>query len=573
MTYQGNGISEGIANGRIYRYLPAEIHITRQSVSKSEAGQNLEKFQRLRRTAMQELLQMEHKLQTTDPGKAKIFAAHQEMLEDEELQESISNAIEECYSLDWAIESSFSQFITLLSKAKDPLISARTADLEDVKNRLLRLVAGVPERNLAELPPDTIVVAYELLPSDTAVIDREHVKGIITEIGGVTSHTAIIARSYGIPAVSGVTDALECFQDGGEIIINALSGEVIYAPTQEELLEAAHLKNEYMKEKEVSKQFLVRPCQTSDHVSVKTGINIGALEEEESLLPYVDYIGLFRTEFIYMDSGHMPTEEEQYEAYRHILEKARGKTVVLRTLDIGGDKVLPYLELPKEENPFLGNRALRFCLEHEELFITQLRAALRASVYGDLWVMFPMIGSIGDIRSALTAFEAAKRSLEKDRLPFDDGTKVGIMIEIPAIALLAEEAARQVDFASIGTNDLLQYLTAADRQNAQVIKYYNAGIPAVLRLIDYVNQIFTEQGKTVSVCGEMGGDPVYAPIFAGMGIRKLSMGMSRITAVKQAMSCFSAEELCAIKDCVLEMDSTEQIVSFMKAEIAGKRDK
>lgn len=574
MKYQGNCISEGIAIGRAYTYSPVEIHITEHTIARSEVAQTLEEFQDLKRTAMQELLQLQRKLQATDPGKAKIFAAHKEMLEDEELEECICDAIEECYTLDWAIESSFTQFIDLLSKAKDPLISARTADLLDVKKRLLRIRSGTPEKNLAKLPPDAIIISHDLLPSDTAAIDRKHVKGIITEIGGDTSHTAIIARSYGIPAISGVPQAVECLKDGEQIIMNALSGEIIYAPTPEELLAATRAKNSFMQEKEIQNQFLKRPCRTSDHVSVMTGINIGALtEEEERLLPYVDYIGLFRTEFLYMDSDHMPTEEEQYEAYRNVLEKSGGKTVTLRTLDIGGDKVLPYFELPKEENPFLGNRALRLCLDYEELFNTQLRAALRASVHGDLWIMFPMVGSISDIRRALAALEAAKRSLEKDRLPFDEETKIGIMIEIPAIAVLAEEAARYVDFASIGTNDLLQYLSAADRQNAQIVKYYHAGIPAALRLIDHVSRKFAEQGKTVGVCGEMGGDPVFAPIFAGMGIRKLSMSTSRIAAVKQVMSLFSAEELAAVKECVLARDSTEQIAAFMEAEIAKKQEK
>lgn len=574
MIYQGNCVSEGIAIGQVYRFVPVDIHITQQTIPESEVEQTLEKFQEIKLAAIQELLQIQQNLQKTDPEKAKIFAAHQEMVEDEELSESICEAVEDCCDLNWAIEFSFSQFITLLSKAKDPLIRARTADLEDVKKRLLRILAGVPETSLSKLPPDTIIVTYDLLPSDTARIDRKHVRGIITEVGGETSHMAIIARSYGIPAISGVPKALECFKEGEPIILNALSGEIINNPTQEELHEAADKKNKFFKEKELQEQFFKRPCCTSDGASVMTGINIGAMnEEEKSLMPYVDYIGLFRTEFLYMDSDHMPTEEEQFQAYCSILEKAQGKPVTLRTLDIGGDKSLPYFELPKEDNPFLGNRALRLCLEHEELFKTQLRAALRAAVYGDLWMMFPMVGSMDDIHRALSAVEAAKQSLRNDKLPFDNHIKLGIMIEIPAIAVMAEEAARYVDFASIGTNDLLQYLSAADRQNAQVAKYYNAGIPAALKLIYHVAQKFEEQGKTVSICGEMGGHPLYAPIFAGMGIKKLSMSISRIAAVKQVIFYFSTEELNALTECVLVKESTEQIVSIVEAEITKKQGK
>lgn len=572
MNYYGNGVSKGIAIGNVFCYTPFQSHISRQPLLLCEVPEVLQKFKNLKTTAYNELSEIIQNMSKKHPEKAKIFSAHQEILEDEELLEEIQDKIQnEKMNLDWAIDTVFTSFIQLLSQAKDPLISARTSDLADVRNRLLRISAQVPEKNLSSLPKDTIVVAHDLLPSDTATIDRQHILGIITEIGGETSHSAIIAKSYGIPAILGVPHITECLKDGDLIIANAFSGEICASPTEEQLTHAFKLREDFFFKKEQQKEYLAKPALTKDHMQIQIGMNIGALRsDEEACLLCTDFIGLYRTEFLYMDAQHLPTEEEQFKAYRDTLSKAKGKPVTLRTLDIGGDKALPYFALPKEENPFLGNRALRLCLQNKELFQTQLRAALRASIYGDLWIMFPMVGSLHDIQLALSEVEIAKASLRDRQLPFKDDVKLGIMIEIPAIAIYAQEAARYVDFASIGTNDLCQYLAAADRLNPAVTSYYNAAIPAVLRLVQHAAHAFEENGKSVSVCGEMGGNPIYAPLFIGMGIHKLSMSVSSIAAVKQQIAQFSSKELTDLTQKALSFSSTEEIVACVNTFLDNK---
>ncbi|MCU6746103.1 phosphoenolpyruvate--protein phosphotransferase [Faecalicatena acetigenes] len=575
MNYYGSGVSKGIAIGNVFCYTPFKSHIHKQFLSSAEVPAVLQEFDRLKTVAYKELSDIIQQMSKEHPDKAKIFSAHQEILEDEELLEEIEDKIRtEKMNLDWAIENVFTSFIALLSKTKDPLISARTADLTDVKNRLLRLSAKVPEKNLSSLPKDVIVIAHDLLPSDTATIDQQHILGIITEIGGETSHSAIIAKSYGIPAILGVPHITEYLKEDEYIIANALSGEITTSPTEEQLTQASQLRDDFLYKKEQQKKYLSKPCLTKDHVQIQIGMNVGALRpDEEACLPYTDFIGLYRTEFLYMDSQQLPTEEEQFMAYREILTKAEGKPVTLRTLDIGGDKTLPYFTLPKEENPFLGNRALRLCLNHKELFQAQLRAALRASVYGNLWIMFPMVGSLHDIQMARSEIEYAKASLRKKQIPFRDDVKLGIMIEIPAIAIYAQEAAKYVDFASIGTNDLCQYLSAADRQNPAVTSYYTSAIPAVLRLTQHVARVFHKNKKPVSVCGEMGGSPIYAPLFVGMDIHKLSMSTSAIAAVKQQIAQFSIEELTYIAQNALSLSSTEEITTYVNAFLDNESHK
>lgn len=570
MKYYGNPVSEGISIGNVYRYVPFEADIKQQTIPDEQIPGALEQLKQLKETAEKELLKIEETFKNTDPEKGKIFAAHREILDDEAILDEITNAVqEEHFSLDYAIETVFNQFTALFSKINDPLIRARTADLEDVKKRLLRILKNVPEQNLSALPGDVIITAHDLLPSDTATIDRNHVLGIITEIGGETSHSAIIARSYGIPAVLGISQAMDLFHEGDLIIENAVTGEIILSPSAEEINAAKKAREAFLLKKKQQENFRAGACRTKDGSSILIGMNIGALRpEERESIPYVDYIGLFRSEFLYMDSDHLPTEEEQYHAYTKVLEEADGRPVTLRTLDIGGDKTLPYFDLPEEENPFLGNRALRLCLTHTDVFRTQLRAALRAALHGDLQIMFPMVGSISDIKRAAAEVENAKQSLMKEQIPFKDDIKLGIMIEIPAIALLADTAARYVDFASIGTNDLCQYLSAADRQNNAVVPYYQSCTPALYRLLKYTAQQFEKQGKPVSVCGEMGGNPASALILAGLGIHKLSMSSSRIASVKQALAQFSMDELREISRTVLTMETSDEINLFINDKLS-----
>ncbi len=561
MLYKGNPVCAGYAAGPVYQYRPFSCDVQEETISEEEIPAALARLKRLHNAAAAELEEIYRRMSAHDEEKARVFRAHLEILEDEALAEEIELAVtDENAALDWAIASVFDRFIRLLSKTADPLIRERTADLEDVKLRLLRLSAGVPERNLSRLPGPVVVAAHDLLPSDTATIDRNNVLAILTETGGPTSHSAIIARSYGIPAILGIP-GITALPDGEAVLADAVSGTVRTAPTEEEAAAFRAAQEAFLRARDADAVYLSRPCATADGVHIDIGMNVGALNDaERACISCCDFAGLFRTEFLYMDAAYLPTEEEQFRAYRATLEAFCGKPVTLRTLDIGGDKTLPYFPLPQEENPFLGNRALRLCLTHRELFLTQLRAALRAAAYGELWLMFPMVGSIADIRRALDALDEAKASLERDGLPYGQ-CKTGIMIEIPAIALMAGEAAALVDFASIGTNDLCQYLSAADRQNPEVEPYYQEALPAALRMISGIANAFA--GKPLSVCGEMGGDPRLAPVLAGLGLRKLSMSASRIAAVKRALAGKTISELQAIAATVLRLQTAEEIQNYL----------
>lgn len=544
MLYHGNAVCEGYAVGPIYSYKPFEFHPTEARIADREIPEALEKLREIRQKADEELQSVYEQMMERDPSKAEVFQAHREILEDEAMVEDMENAIsDENSDVAWAIASVFDGYSAMIGQSGDALIQERVADMQDVKNRMLRISQGAENKSLSSLPYPSIIVTHDLLPSDTATIDRANVLAIVTEIGGPTSHAAIIARSYGIPTILGMENAVTALRDGETVIVDAVKGEVLTEQDDSVIAEFQKREEHFKEQKRLEAQWLDKPCCTSDGEPVAIGMNIGALNNtEKELIPACDLCGLFRTEFLYMDSDHMPTEEEQFQAYRKTLEAFRGKPVTLRTLDIGGDKTLPYFQLPKEDNPFLGNRALRLCLSNRPLFIRQLRAALRAACYGDLWIMFPMVGSIEDIYQAKEALEEARESLKRDNIPFGE-CKVGIMVEIPSIALLAEEAAQLVDFASIGTNDLSQYLSASDRQNPSVAPYYQASLPAALRAIRIIVDGFQGNGKPISVCGEMGGDPLVAPILVGMGIRKLSMSASRLARIKKEIGTRTLEEL------------------------------
>ena len=557
--FRGEAVSGGIAIGKAYHYCPVEY-----TVEPAQAGNPAEERKRLetaRAKALEELKTIQNSFPEEQKDKAMIFAAHQELLEDEELLDMLQMGIQdEGYTAEYAVQSSFEEYIGLLSRVKDPTIAGRVADLKDVRNRLLRILHGDPEKSLSRLPGDVIIVAHDLLPSDTATMDRQHVLGILTEVGGKTSHSAILARSMHIPAVLGVTDVRKNIADGEEIILDAVEGLVLRDPTDEETAEYRKQEEAFQVRRRQTETYLAAEPRTKDGVPVQIGLNIGGADADETYR-YVDFVGLFRTEFLYMENDHWPTEEEQFEAYARVLRLAKGKPVTLRTLDIGGDKQLPYYELPKEGNPFLGKRALRLCLAEEPLFRIQLRAAYRASVYGKLQIMFPMVGSLDDIARAKAVAESVQQELAAEGVPMGE-VPLGIMIEIPAIAMLAPLAAAEVDFASIGTNDLCQYLCAADRMNASVAAYSQSMGPAMLKTLKMIIDAFRAAGKPLSVCGEMGGDPAAAALLVGMGLRKLSMSASSVAAIKEMLATHTLPELEAKAAAALQCRTQAEVLSL-----------
>lgn len=572
MEYKGNPVSEGIAVGKAYLYQPYVPQVTEGEIPEDQAPAAVARYEQLLEGAKQELAAIRERLEKAGDGdKAKIFTAHQDILFDVAMDEEIRDKITyDFMTPEWAIHKVYEKFIKILNKAKDDLIRERVADMRDVKNRLLRIAAGVPEKNLAALGEPVIVVAHDLLPSDTATLDRKNVLALVTEIGGATSHSAIIARSYEIPALLGVDGAMENLSHGQEIAVDAVEGLLVADPSGEVKADFAQKREAFLKRREEEKRFLGVEPRMADGTLLPVHLNVGSANDQElAAEKYTDGVGLFRTEFIYMGKEQLPTEDEQYEIYKKVLAAFGDRPVTIRTLDIGGDKKLQCMELPVEENPFLGNRALRLCFSMPEVFLTQLRAALRASVHGNLWIMFPMVGSMDDIRRAKAFVQQAKDQLDAQGVPYSPNVKLGIMVEIPSIALVADLAAKEVDFASIGTNDLTQYSTAVDRMNPALREYYQSYHPALFRLIGYVVESFAKEGKPVSVCGEMGGDPYAAAVLAGLGMSKLSMGSASVARIKKMLSGLTMEKARELAAKARSLPTNDEVESYLKAELAA----
>jgi phosphotransferase system enzyme I (PtsI) len=537
MILTGNGVSPGIAAGKIYVYIKKSIEPVIRYVLPGEEQSELNHYLAVKKQAVKYLENLKLAVERCDLEKAKIFDAHKDIVDDIVLNEEIPSRItKERMTGDWAVFQAYETFITMVRNTGDSLIAERAADFEDVRALLLRLWHGRKNENLSTLDGPVIVAAKELLPSDTASMDGSKVLAILGETGGATSHSAIIARSYGIPAILGIQGLMETVKHGQMAAVNADEGTVILDPDKAKIKEYAVKSVSFHKNRLIAETFLDGESRTKDKVKIDIGLNIANADDKElEAQKYADFAGLFRTEFLYMGRDTLPTGDEQFSVYRRVLESFGKRPVYLRTLDVGGDKPLASMNLPHEENPFLGNRALRFCFTHLDIFKTQIRAALRASVYGKLWIMLPMVASIDDIRNAKEQIAAVMEEMRKNGEPFGE-VKTGIMIEIPSIALAADHAVKEVDFASIGSNDLCQYLCAADRTNSAVQPYYQSYHPAMFKLIKEISSAFAAAGKPLSICGELGGDPLAVPALIGMGMRKFSMGAASIAAVKRVIA-------------------------------------
>ncbi|MCL2066345.1 MAG: phosphoenolpyruvate--protein phosphotransferase [Treponema sp.] len=568
MVLKGNPVSPGAALGHVHVYRSFSPEASESFIEKNAAGSEKKRYEETREKAAAEIQDICNSLKNDDPKKTNIFSAHLDILNDPAAYEEITERIETglCAG-DWAIWNIYTKYINMLLKTEDAVIRERYVDFEDVRNRILRIWHGFPESNLSSLTAPVIVAAKDLLPSDTATIDRRNVLAIITETGGSTSHSAIIARSYGIPAILGIPNLLDKIKHGAFAAVDAFTGEVFTEPDNETITLLSAKRERSLKEAAETKTFQKIEPITADGYRMEIGLNIGSANDEELAgAEYTDFAGLFRTEFLFMGRSTLPCEEEQFAAYRKVLEIFGKKPVYLRTLDIGGDKTLSCLELPKEDNPFLGKRALRLCFGNPGIFKTQLRAALRASVFGNLHLMLPMVGSIDDIRHAKAIIEEARAELEAEGARNNWEYKLGIMIEVPSIALIADIAAAEIDFASIGTNDLCQYLCAADRMNPEVSGYYQSFHPAMFRLIGETAAHFNRAGKPLSVCGEMGGNPLAAAVLTGLGIRKLSMGPASIAPVKRMLSHLSVKNAEEIADKVKGFCTAAEVENYLERE-------
>lgn len=507
---------------------------------------------------------------------AQVFDAHLMVLEDPELQHAYTQKIDdETLNAESAVRQTADFYIEIFKGMEDnPYMQERAADIKDVTDRLVAHLLGVKIPDLSTIDEEVVVVAYDLTPSDTAQLNRQFVKGFATDIGGRTSHSAIMSRSLEIAAVVGTGNVSKEINDGDTVIVDGLNGDVIVNPDDATIAEYEKIAADFLARKAEWEKLKDAETLTRDGKKFEIAANIGTPKDLEGVHANgAEAIGLYRTEFLYMDSDEMPTEDEQFESYKVVLEGMNGHPVVVRTMDIGGDKHLPYLQLPEEMNPFLGYRAIRIGLNQPELLRVQLRALLRASVYGSLRIMFPMISNLPEFRAAKAIYEEEKAKLEAEGVEVADDIQVGIMIEIPAAAVIADQFAKEVDFFSIGTNDLIQYTMAADRMNEHVSYLYQPFNPSVLRLIKNVIDASHKEGKWTGMCGEVAGEPMAAPLLVGMGLDEFSMSASSVLKIRSLISKLDSNEMAELANKVVtEATSSDEAEALIKAAVPELAD-
>ncbi|MCM3730941.1 phosphoenolpyruvate--protein phosphotransferase [Fictibacillus nanhaiensis] len=561
----GIAASAGIAIAKAFVLQNPELTIEKKSVE--DSAQEIDRFQAALEKSKEELTVIKDKAnKELGEDKAAIFAAHLLVLSDPELVDAVKQKIEsEKVNAESAMNDVSSMFIDMFDQMDNEYMKERAADIRDVSKRVLAHLLDVQFATPASISEEVVILAEDLTPSDTAQLNRKFVKGFATDIGGRTSHSAIMSRSMEIPAVVGTKTITEKVENGVMIIIDGLDGQVIIDPTQDEIATYEEKQKQYQNQKEEWAKLVNEKTISSDKVQVELAANIGTPADVKGVLENgAEGVGLYRTEFLYMGRDQLPTEEEQYTAYKEVLEKMEGKPVVIRTLDIGGDKELPYLNLPKELNPFLGFRAIRLCLEEQDMFRTQLRALLRASTFGNLKIMFPMIATLEEFRSAKSILIEEKEKLVKEGTEVSENIEVGIMVEIPSTAVMADTFAKEVDFFSIGTNDLIQYTMAADRMNEQVSYLYQPYSPAILRLVKMVIDAAHKEGKWTGMCGEMAGDPIAIPILLGLGLDEFSMSATSVLPARSQIRGLSKEKISAHIDEILQMDTMKDVVEFVE---------
>jgi phosphoenolpyruvate-protein phosphotransferase (PTS system enzyme I) len=567
MTFlQGIAASNGIAIAKAYRLVEPNLSFEKQTIEDAES--EVSRFKEAIEKSKAELEAIRDRAQVElGADKAAIFEAHLLVLTDPELNGPIEDKIKsEKVNAEAALKDTADMFVMMFEQMDNEYMKERAADIRDVTKRILSHLLGVQLVNPSMIAEEVIIVAEDLTPSDTAQLNRQYVLGFTTDIGGRTSHSAIMARSMEIPAVVGTKSATEDINNGDLVIVDGLKGEVHINPTPELVEEYRNIHQQYEAQKTEWAKLVNEKTVSADDHHVELAANIGTPKDLKGVIENGgEGVGLYRTEFLYMGRNQLPTEEEQYEAYKAVLEGMNGKPVVVRTLDIGGDKELPYLQLPKELNPFLGFRAIRLCLEEQDIFRTQLRALLRASSYGNLKVMFPMIATLDEFREAKAILEDEKQKLISAGQKVSDSIELGIMVEIPSTAVLADQFAKEVDFFSIGTNDLIQYTMAADRMNQRVSYLYQPYSPSILRLVKMVIDAAHAEGKWAGMCGEMAGDETAIPLLIGLGLDEFSMSATSILKARSQIKKLSKAEMEKLATQVLNMQTTSQVIEAVNA--------
>lgn len=570
-TITGIAASPGISIAKAFRLQTPELTVERTTVM--DTNREVLRLEEALAKSKAELETIkEHAGKELGKDKADIFAAHLLVLSDPELINPIKDKItSEQVNAEFALNEVATMFVSMFESMDNEYMKERAADIRDVTKRVMANLLGVTIANPSMISEEVVIISEDLTPSDTAQLNRQYVKGFTTDVGGRTSHSAIMARSLEIPAVVGTKTVTSTIENGMFVIVDGLDGKVIVNPTEDVVKQYQAKKAAYEAQKAEWAKLVTEKTVTADDHRVELAANIGTPDDIKGVLANGgEGVGLYRTEFLYMGRDTLPTEDEQFEAYKAVLEQMGDKPVVVRTLDIGGDKELPYLDLPKELNPFLGFRAIRLCLEMQDMFRTQLRGLLRASVYGNLKIMFPMIATLDEFRRAKAILIEEKESLQVKGIPVSDHIEVGMMVEIPATAVMADFFAKEVDFLSIGTNDLIQYTLAADRMNERVSYLYQPYNPAILRLIKNVIDAAHKERKWVGMCGEMAGDEVAIPILLGLGLDEFSMSATSILPARSQILRLSKAELQAVVEHVLTMSTAGEVERFIKDTLLNR---
>ena len=569
---KGTNASSGIGIGNAVIVEEKELVIKRETVR--DAAAEVERFKGALDLTLKKTEELAADLATRVGEKeAEIMQGHMMLLMDPMLTGEIETAITgESICAEYAIEQVCTTYADLFASMDDELMQQRATDMRDIKTRMQRELLGVESVDIASLPAGTILVAKDLTPSMTAGIKPENVAGIVTELGGKTSHSAILARALEIPAVVAVPDLMNQVKNGHVIVLDGSEGIVYIDPDQNVVDDFSAKREKFLKEKKELEQYIGKPTVTKDGVRIELVANIGKPEDLEKVLQYDgEGVGLFRTEFLFMDRTAMPTEEEQFEAYKTVAEGLKGKPVIIRTLDIGGDKEIPYMGLTKDENPFLGYRAIRFCLDRkDDVYKPQLRALLRASAYGNIKIMVPMVTCIEELREAKTLIEEIKKELDEQNIPYKKDIEVGIMVETAAASLMADVFAKEAAFFSIGTNDLTQYTMSVDRGNDKVSYLYSTFNPAVLRSIKRIITCGREAGIMVGMCGEAASDPLMIPLLLAFGLNEFSMSASAILYSRKLITGYSTQELQAVADKAMSFATAAEVESYMREFMAGQ---
>ncbi|PIQ88918.1 MAG: phosphoenolpyruvate--protein phosphotransferase [Candidatus Omnitrophica bacterium CG11_big_fil_rev_8_21_14_0_20_42_13] len=567
---KGIPASSGISIGPVHILGREEISVSKRSISEADIAGEIVRFEEALIQTHKELIALQKKVSAElNQEQAQIFDAHLLVLEDRMLiEEVISRVKKEKVNVEYIFHEVIKKYINVFSRMEDEYLRERIADINDVSKRVMRILCGKKKKSLSDFQEPVIVVAHDLSPSDTAAMHRKNIIGFVTDVGGKTSHTAIMAKSFEIPAVVGVEVATSKIGEDDTIIIDGISGVVIINPDEKTIAQYNQARQKIKAQDEAFISLKSLSAQTIDGRLVELAANIELPEEIPFVLEHgAEGIGLYRTEYFYMNRRDLPSEEEHYEAYKFVAQKMQPYPVIIRTLDLGGDKFISQLQVPRDMLPFLGWRAIRFCLARPDIFKVQLRALLRASIHGKIKIMYPMISGVEEMRQANQMLEDVKNELRAKKIAFDEDMEVGAMIEVPSAAITADLIAKEADFFSIGTNDLIQYSIAVDRTNEKVAYLYEPSHPAVLRLIKNIIDSGHRNNIWVGMCGEMSGDPMFALILLGMGLDEFSMPSRMILPIKQLVRCINMDDARKITEAALDLSTGKEVDEFSNKKL------